>query len=367
MNANERVRVLHVIDSLDAGGAQTALLNLLRSTNLARYEPEVASMHGRGALWEEFAATGFPLHSLSPRKWLPLYVPRLVQLVLQRRYHIVHCHLFGANWIAKPLAALLRVAVRINHDQCNDALRYNNRLAFIADAVTNRFSTHICAVSASTRDFLIRRERLPPERVSLVYNGINTSQFVAAPARSSRKPFVVLGVGRLHEQKNFSLFLDVAAELLQRGGDLSFRIAGTGAEHAMLEQRARDLRIAPHVHFLGHVNAMPQLYSEADALLMTSRYEGTPLTVLEAMAMRLPVVVPRLDGLVEILDDGVNAYLCEPGARGDFVAALEKLIDSPVVAANLAEAGERMVRTHYSASIMAARVEAIYEVCLRGA
>src|SRR4051794_7859079 len=146
LSMKRRTRVLHVIDSFDLGGGQTALLNLLRAANRERYEVEVACMHGRGIFWEEFARLGVPLHSLSPRKWLPLYVPRLAALIRKRRFDIVHCHLFGANWIAKPLAALLGVPVRISHDQCNDALRYDNALAHRLDTLANRWSSHVCAV-----------------------------------------------------------------------------------------------------------------------------------------------------------------------------------------------------------------------------
>jgi hypothetical protein len=86
-------------------------------------------MHGRGVFWEEFEKLGMPVHSLSPHKYLPLYLASLARLILERRPQVVHCHLFGSNWIAKPLAALLGVRVRVNHDQCNDALRYERRLA----------------------------------------------------------------------------------------------------------------------------------------------------------------------------------------------------------------------------------------------
>jgi glycosyltransferase involved in cell wall biosynthesis len=138
-----KVRVLHVIDSFDLGGGQTALLNLLRATNRERFAPEVACMHGHGVFWDEFAALGIRVHSLSPKKKVPLYLVRLVQLILLRRPMIVHCHLFASNWIAKPLATLLLVRVRINHDQCNDGLRHEKPLLRWLDAATNLMSSHI--------------------------------------------------------------------------------------------------------------------------------------------------------------------------------------------------------------------------------
>jgi glycosyltransferase involved in cell wall biosynthesis len=352
-----RIRILHVIDSFDLGGGQTALLNLLRAANRDRYEVEVACMHGRGIFWEEFGKLGVPVHSLSPRKWLPLYIPRLITLIRERRFEIVHSHLFGANWIAKPIAALLGVPVRINHDQCNDALRYDNPLARAIDTFTNRWSSHICAVSKSTREFLIDREGLLPERVSLVYNGVDLERFVPSETRAGHQPFVVVGVGRLHPQKNFALFLEVAQQL----AGLEFRIAGTGPEEPMLRGLAASLGIAERVKFLGHVSDTRSLYADGDVLLMTSRFEGTPLTVLEAMAMRLPIVAPRLDGIGEILNDGEDALLVDPPVRDGFVAALARLIAEPALARSLAASAEVKVRTGFSAEAMARQVEEIYE------
>ena len=359
-----KTRVLHVIDSFDLGGGQTALLNLLHALDRERFEPEVACMHGRGVFWDEFEKLDMPVHSLSPHKYLPVYLARLARLILDRRPRIVHCHLFGSNWIAKPLAALLGVRVRVNHDQCNDALRYERRLARWIDKQTNRFSSHVCAVSASTRDFLVKHEHLAPARISLVYNGVDLRRFIPPESKPRLERFVVLGVGRLHPQKNFTLFLDIAAELTRREIPVEFRLAGTGPEEQTLRSHARVLGISDKVHFLGHVTDTQSLYGGADALLMTSKYEGTPLTVLEAMAMRLPIVAPRLDGIGEILKNEEDALLIEPPDCKHFSAALMRLIEQQEFAARLAENAEQKVRTRFSAQVMAAQVEAVYDICL---
>lgn len=361
-----QVRVLHVIDSFDLGGGQTALLNLIRASNRERFVPEVACMHGRGVFWDEFAALGIPVHSLSPRKQAPLYLVKLVQLILMRRPVIVHCHLFGSNWIAKPLATLLGVRVRVNHDQCNDGLRHDKPLLLWLDAATNLMSSHICAVSASTRDFLVQRERVNPGRVSLVYNGIDVDRFKPRGPRVRGDAFVVTGAGRLHPQKNFSLFLDVAADLLRRGLPMRFLIAGTGPEDELLRQRCASLGIAKHVQFLGHVKDTASLYAASDVLLMTSKFEGTPLTILEAMAMRLAIVAPRLDGIGEILKDGVDALLINSTEPARYADAIAKLYKEPDLARRLTTEAERNVRENFSAQAMAAEVERVYEKCLAG-
>jgi len=361
MTTPQKYRVLHVIDSFDLGGAQTALLNLIRCADRERFEPEVACLHGRGVFWEDFAALGVPVHSLSPAKWLPLYVWRLARLLAARRFDIVHCHLFGANWIAKPLAALLGVRVRINHDQCNDRRRHDSRLARWLDTATNRLSTHVCAVSKSTRDFLVEREGVPDDRVSVVYNGVDVARFTPAQPRGDRPGGqLVAGVGRLVPQKDFTLFLEVAAGLSRRCADVRFVIAGTGPEEAALQAKAAALGLAGRVRFAGHVADPRTIYEAAEVLLLTSRYEGTPLTVLEAMAAGLPVVAPKLDGLEEILVDGVDCFLVPPGDRAKFVDRVADLLASAEQRARFAQAAWAKVAASFSAKTMAAQVENIY-------
>ena len=365
MSALRQVRVLHVIDSFDLGGAQTALLNLVRAMDRTRFTAEVAAMHGRGVFWENFAALGIPLHSLSPAKWLPLYVPRLMQLLAQRRFDLVHCHLFGANWIAKPVAAAMGVPVRVNHDQCNDRLRHDSAAARWIDTATNRLSTHVCAVSRSTRDFLIEQEHLPAARVSVVYNGVDTAHFAPVPRATPPKAgALIAGVGRLHPQKDFMLFLEVAAALAKEDSSVRFLIAGTGPEAGALRDQAAALGIADRVTFAGHVADMRAVYRQADVLLMTSRYEGTPLTVLEAMASGVPVVASRLDGIAEVIADGADGFLVTPGARDEFVISVAAVLADGDLRGRVTKAAREKVVAHFSAKAMTAQVEAIYTECL---
>ena len=372
--SSARIRVLHVIDSFDLGGAQTALLHLVRHRDTERFDVEVATMHGRGVFWDRFAETGVPVHSLAPWKWLPVYFLKLAALLIARRFDVVHSHLFGANLLAKPLAALLGVRVLVNHDQCNDRARIDSRALFLADKITNRLSSHICAVSRSIRDFLVEHERVPADRVSVVYNGVDlkgitpgvvTREAARGKIGLSRDSFVVAGVGRLHPQKNFALFLDVAAEALKRSNaPLHFVIAGTGPEEAMLRERTKSLGIGARVTFAGFIADMHLIYAASDALMLTSLFEGLPLTVLEAMAMGVPVIASRLDGIGEILVDGVDSRLATSGNCEEFATALLQTVSQPEIAHRLADAARKKVESTFSAETMAREVEAIYDRCL---
>ncbi len=362
-------RVLHVIDSLALGGAQVVLWNLLTQTDRSRFAPEVACMHGRGVFWERIRATGVPVRSLSFDHRFPSYVPLLAWLYLARRYDVVHCHLLAANVIAKPLAAWLGVPVRINHDHCNDKLADPRKWVPAADTWANRFSTHICAVSESTRRFLIAHEGVTEDRATTIHNGIDLATFHPdpegrAPARLRwalpPDAFVIAGIGRLTYQKNFALFLEVAAEIVQRHPRAVFVLAGTGEQEAALRAQAAALGLGERVRFLGYVAEMTALYPALDMLLLTSRYEGLPITILEAMACGVPIVASRLDGVQEVLSDGEDCALVQEGDRVAFIARVDELLAQPALARRYADAALAKVRAKYSAEGMTRAVEAIY-------
>lgn len=362
-------RVLHVIDSLDLGGAQIVLLNLIQHADRSRFAPEAVTLHSHGVFWDKVRATGVPVRSLSPSHYFPSYIPGLAALMLARRYDVVHCHLLVSNVLAKPIAAACRVPVVINHDHCNDKLTDPRRWALPADTWTNRFSTHLIAVSETTRKFVVEHEGVPADRTTTIHNGIDCQIFQPRPQQRAAArarweipadAWVVGGIGRLTHQKNFALFLDTAAAVLAKHPQAFFILAGTGEDEAALRAQAERLGIAARVKFLGFVGDMAALYPALDTLLLTSRYEGHPITILEAMASGVPIVAARLDGIAEMLADGHDAALVTPGDQPGFTAAVEQFIQNPETARACAEAAIAKVRAQYSAERMARECEAIY-------
>ena len=132
------IRVIHVIDSLDLGGAQTLLLDLCRHAHRSRFEVEVACMHGPGVFAVEFAKEGIPVHVLSQSTWPPKYIPNFFKLIESRDPDIIDFHLFGSNFVAKPLAALVGKRALIVHDHTNAESRLNSAFLLVADTLTNK-------------------------------------------------------------------------------------------------------------------------------------------------------------------------------------------------------------------------------------
>ena len=369
VDAHLMKRVLHIIDSLHLGGAQEVVLNLA-TCGSSRFRHEVATMHGHGIYWDRLRQAGVKVHSLSPHKLLPFYLASIPWRLLADRPDILHCHLIPSNIIAKPLGALLGVPVVINHDHTNDTRRAESRLLLALDRFSNRFASHIVAVSASCREFLITRESIPSSDVTLVPNAIDLRRFSPAVARRDQARVelglpasarVVAGVGRLNPQKNFSLFLDIAAQLAPRFSDLHFLLAGDGPEEKMLREKAAALGIADRVTFSGYVADTRLVYLAADVLLMPSRYEGLPMTLLEAMAMGLPVVASQLDGIAEVIGDGREGFLVPSDDAALFVESTAALLQDAELSSRIAQNARAKVEASFSVERMTSAVEEIYD------
>jgi glycosyltransferase involved in cell wall biosynthesis len=362
-------RVLHIIDSLHLGGAQEVVLNLA-TCGSSRFRHEVATLHGHGIYWDRLTQAGVKVHSLSPHKFLPAYLASILWRILADKPDILHCHLIPSNIIAKPLGALLGVPVIINHDHTNDPHRIDNKILLALDKSTNRFAHHIIAVAAACRDFLTTHESIPPEKISLVPNAIDLRRFspgeaswdearaqLGLPAASR----IVAGVGRLNPQKNFALFLDIAAQLAPRFPDLHFLLAGDGPEEQMLREKASALGIANRVTFSGYVADTRLVYLAADVLLMPSRYEGLPMTLLEAMAMGLPVVASKLDGIAEVIGDGGEGFLVPSDDAALFVERTAALLADAELSSRISKNARAKIEASFSVERMTSSVEDIYD------
>ena len=360
------IRVLHVIDHLDLGGAQTALLDMLRHRDRSAFDVEVAVMHGRGPFAEALEALGIKVHSLAREKWPPVYVTEFVRLLRNANFQIVHFHLQGANWIAKPLAALVGQRVRIAHDHTSGDLRFRGAGSLLPDASSHLLSSRIIAVSKGVRDFLTRWEAVPADLIELVPNGVDEEIFHPCTeeqkraARSrlciSEKAFVAGGIGRLAHEKNFALLPRLAA----LHPDILFVIAGSGPERDRIAALASELGVDSRLRLLGTILDRGSFYHALDAFILPSLYEGLPMAVLEAMSSGVPVLASRLEGIFSVLSDENEGLLARPGDLADFSRQLRRLKESPELGEQLAQAARTKALNQFSASVTARSIESIY-------
>jgi glycosyltransferase involved in cell wall biosynthesis len=234
-----------------------------------------------------------------------------------------------------------------------------------ADAVT--------AVCGAVADSLVRDYGVPRERVRVVPNGADlpdeaaehpvSRRLRATLGASAMKPLWVCAA-RLEEQKGHDVLLEALAGVRRRGLEFVAAFAGDGSRRAALERRAAELSLADHVRFLGMVEEIGPLLAAADAVVMPSRWEGLPLTLLEALARARPVVASAVGGIPEVVEDRISGRLVPPGDVSALEEALEWLHRRSDLASALGREGAARVREHFTWDRTVASFEEVYDEVL---
>lgn len=179
--------------------------------------------------------------------------------------------------------------------------------------------------------------------------GVNAAGWVTAPFREKPSPFELIGAGRLVDIKGFPLLLDAVAELRKQGRDVRLTLAGDGPARQSLAEQARQLGIADRVVFAGWKNQdeLRAMYRQSDAFVMSSFAEGVPVVLMEAMATGLPCVAPRINGIPELIRDGVDGLLFTASDVAELVDATGRLMDDSEMRHKMADSSRARVADKY--------------------
>ena len=356
-------RVYYLITELDAGGAEKALYELVTRLDKGRFEVAVGCLTGRGVVGEWLADAGVEVEYFEMRGWWDACAwVRLRRALKGFRPQVVHAFLFHANLMSRLVAVGLGVERVISSVRVEEPRRCHLWL----DRLTRGLVDRMTCVSASTRDYTHRRMRIPREKLVVIPNGIDPERCslrVLAPLQEWQIPDnapVVGVIGRLHEQKDPLAMLAVAQAVAAKAPDAVFVFAGDGplAEKCRAEAEARG--ISGNVRFLGWVPDVRPLLARMDLLALSSRWEGMPNVVLEAMACRKPVVAAAVGGCVEQICDGETGFLVPAGNVEATAERIVKLLRDDELRKQMGAAGRERVVEGFSLKAMVKANEALY-------
>jgi glycosyltransferase involved in cell wall biosynthesis len=208
-----------------------------------------------------------------------------------------------------------------------------------------------------------------PERVDVVLNGIDHTRFrrlhdrraaVRATLGFSDADFVIGTVGRVERQKRFDILLDAIAPIARQNSTVRVVIAGDGSLRRAIETHAAGLGLTSTCSFLGHRTDVAQLHSAFDLFVQSSDYEGTPNSVLEAMACETPIVATAAGGTAELARHGQEALIVAPGDTNGLRAAIADCLQRGADVQARVRAARQRILTELSFEVRMARVERIY-------
>jgi glycosyltransferase involved in cell wall biosynthesis len=368
------IPVLHVCDKFGVAGSSIHGVSRLFSWWFPRYSPRFApslvGLKQAEPATQWLAEQGIPVHNLGRGRFDPRILTDLVRVGRERRARILHVHGYAAADFGRLAARRLGAALVLHEHFADPRMpAYQG----VADRLLSGLTDRAIAVSASTRDFLVRERHVPAARVRLIWNGAPLDEFtpvspdVARQARQSlgvaEDTLVVGTIGRLSEQKGHRHLVEAAAALLAGRPKVQLVIVGDGDQMDALKTQAAALGIASRVTLAGHRADVPALLGAIDVFAISSTYEGTPLALFEAMAAGKAIVSTAVDGCREVLEDGVTALLVPPRDPPALAAALGRVVDDATLRRSLA-GNARAASTRYDIRTCVAGMEALYDEVL---
>lgn len=370
MSVGHTPKILHVVISMVVGGAERLVYDMVRYPKFTDNKPIVCCLENLGELGAKLREQGFTVHVKQRRPGLDWsIITWLRDIIRQEGVVVVHAHQYTPLFYATP-AALLAGRTKLvytehgrfypEHKSWKRSL-FNPLLALGID--------HLVSISEATADAMATYDNLPRRRIQVIHNGIDTSQLnqpldKAAKRRELGLPEncrIIGTAARLNSIKNIPMMLRAHKLVLKQLPDTYLVIAGQGEEEQKLKDHAVELGTADKVAFIGLRFDLAEIYPLFDVFLLTSFSEGISVTLLEAMASGVPVVVTDVGGNREVVVEGETGYLVAVDADAQLGQWVIKLLQDSSQAYQMGKTSQQRVAEAFSVQGMIDAYQQLYE------
>ena len=325
-----------------------------------------------GTLGERLQSEGFAVHVLGRRQGIDWRCSRrLRSLLRQEQVELVHSHQYTPFFYAAMARWPLRQFPIVFTEHGRHYPDYPRKKRIWANRLLLGRRDRVVGVGRAVREALIVNEGLPAQRVDVIYNGVDLSPF-RSPALRDRaaarqelqwnpEEFVIVQVARLDPLKDHLTAVRALARVRESLPNARLVLAGEGPERASIEAEVKKLRLSAHVTMLGQRQDVPRLLAASDLSLLSSRSEGIPLTLIEAMAAGVPVVATNVGGVSEVVEADHTGLLAPAGDEHELAAAVLRVANNTEFTRRMTALAQRRVFDHFSEDRMHAAYARVYE------
>ncbi len=371
------LNVLQVCDHLGWEGSRMHGVKRLFAWMIPRFDPDrytvsLVSLRRKDLSEETLESFGVDITYLHKSKFDPATLPALLKVIDRKNIDILHLHGYGATTFGR-MAGAMRHLPTIVHEHAN--LTDTPWFQKIADAALEPVTDIALAVSQSTADFVVRARQIPAAKVKVVYLGVPLEEFSRRRSEEEiREARAELGIApgdlaigtvtRLHDSKGNAYLVDAARLVLDARPKARFFVVGEGPLREPLEQQARALGLGDRFVFAGFAKDVARVVSAFDVSVFPSLWEGTPLTVFEALAMGKAIVATDADGLMDVLTDGRDAVIVPKRDARALADGLIRVMDEPRTRERLRAAAYETGK-QYDIAAFVRKMERLYEILHR--
>lgn len=361
----EKIRILHVVLSLDVGGLENGVVNIINGLSPERYESHVVCIQHKGDLAKRLSSACLSLVELRSYGRSNLRViAKIFSIIKQRRINIVHSRNLKAYlacfWAAKA------ARVKLLHSEHGRDYPFSS-IGMLQQRLYTIFTDKVVALSSDLKRSLVRYIGISPRKIRVIINGVDTKRFAPGSNEALRSELnipnsaIVIGsVGRLVAVKNFGELIRGFHLLAKNWNNIYLVIVGDGVERHFLDCLILELGLQKKVFLLGERDDVNKVYGIFDIFALTSLNEGLSNTLLEAMASGKPVVASDVGGNSEIVVEDSGGMLYESGNVEQLVRGLDNLVNSSLERAYKGNLARQYSVNNYSFSSMIMKYEAIY-------
>jgi glycosyltransferase involved in cell wall biosynthesis len=368
--------ISYLIDTLETvGGAEKHLFNLLNSLDRDRFKPIVFTLAEGGDLVDKIRSLNIRIEEVPIKR---IYTPAAInkskyiaRVLKEENAKIIQTFHFASDILGPVLSKMANVPIVVSSRR--DMGFKNKRRHIWAYKLVNPFVTRIIVNSKAVRFSVNIRENVPPQKMVIIYNGVNLKSFDPSTVNNNKLKAqlclpchapVVGMIANLHPIKGYPDLLNAARFVINELSNTHFLIIGNGELKACLEKTATDLGIKDNIHFLGERTDIPEILSIIDISVLSSHSEGFSNTILESMAMEKPVIATKVGGNPEAIVHGVNGFLVMPGASKDLSDAILKLLNDHNLANSMGRYGRETVEKCFSQEKMVEKITGLYSQLL---
>jgi len=357
---------------MSVGGTEMQLSHLLQGLK-DDFELALICARSDGALIGDVRRMGAYVRVLDGRSgWDWTTAGKMRRILKGFMPHILHTFLSGFDWAPNRVARQLGVPVIVSSRR--ELASWQKSRHLFVQRRSNRYVDAIVANSQAVADYAIRREKAPRELFHVIPNGVEAEAYLppCGPQESRRrfrlplKKRIIGMVANFTPVKDHRLFMDMADVLLRRRQDVHFLLVGSGPLVGKYGQLIEERRQGDHFNRISTIGEMAEMYGMMDVFVLTSKAEGFPNAVIEAMASGTPVVAAEVGGIPEQVRHGETGLLVDSRAPEAFANAIEGCLDHPEEALAMARRGADWVRANLSMEQMVRRYRDFYYARLDG-
>ena len=372
----DKIRIVYVLCAEERGGVEEHVLSLVRCIDRSRFlpfvvaPPKLIELFGKDLTDTETTVIPLKLNGLFD------ITGRLsfISFLRKHRIQIVNTHMFIASISYSPLARLAGVPVLIETSHGVEKWRlekgFIKRNSFVIDRLVSVLQTKILAVSHACCNDLVRIKGIPREKIVVVQNGRDLSNFspISLERRKTLRTMYGLSdddylfgvMARLDFQKGHAFLFEAVRQLLQKRTDFKLLVIGDGTLREELKQKVLELGIDSHVIFTGFQKDLPGYHGILDVHVLPSLFEGLPLGLIEASAMERPVIATDVDGSPEAIINGETGLLVPPRNPGKLAEAMAYALEHKIEMTDMGKRGRKFALQHFTLERQVRETEELY-------